>query len=521
VTFKEAVLSTMRLFKPNVDKLMMKGKVKRLIKALADSDYDVRRKAAQALGSVKDSSAVEPLIKALADSDGILRHNAAGSLGNIKDRRAVEPLCKALVDSEPTVRYWATYALGVIEAANALSIVKDSSAVEPLIKALADSDKRVRCNVIEALGSIKDGRAVDPLSKALTDPDYAILRRAVEALGSILGSIKDSRVVEPLIRALADSDNDVRCNAAEALGSIKDSCVVEPLIRALADSDNDVRCKAAEALGNIEDDRTVEPLINALADPDHDVRRKAARALGNIKAFAIGQIRTAWAVERLRVALNDEVQVVRKVAAEVLIKIGGKEATDALIPYNPDRWRESGQPQLWVNEHRGQWNHGDWLSLLESLKRSEYWPMEPNAIGGVLEEIKREWHVLEGIKRERHEEEKSWIYGNELKDLRVQFRKSGHLICIRCQQPVWLDVNEIEREIMARRGAATGKEFLGAIIFQADFSKGLVCKNCKSIYCGQCSIEMKDIVREMLGYDGRPICIECHAGLDGIDHITD
>jgi hypothetical protein len=57
---------------------------------------------------------------------------------------------------------------------------------------------------------------------------------------------------------------------------------------------------------------------------------------------------------------------------------------------NLRRWRESGQPRRWVEAHRGSWNHNDWLSLLEELKRSPYWPMHPNAIGAVLEEAKGE-----------------------------------------------------------------------------------------------------------------------------------
>jgi hypothetical protein len=33
--------------------------------------------------------------------------------------------------------------------------------------------------------------------------------------------------------------------------------------------------------------------------------------------------------------------------------------------------------------------HSDWLDLLEKLKRTDFWPMEPDAIGRVLEEHKK------------------------------------------------------------------------------------------------------------------------------------
>jgi hypothetical protein len=57
---------------------------------------------------------------------------------------------------------------------------------------------------------------------------------------------------------------------------------------------------------------------------------------------------------------------------------------------NLRRWRESGEARAWVEGRQGKWNHPDWLALLESLRRSRYWPMRPDAVGLVLEEIKRD-----------------------------------------------------------------------------------------------------------------------------------
>jgi hypothetical protein len=58
---------------------------------------------------------------------------------------------------------------------------------------------------------------------------------------------------------------------------------------------------------------------------------------------------------------------------------------------NLRRWKESGQPRAWVAARKGEWNHGDWLALLDELRRSPYWPMQPEEIGRVLEETKRHW----------------------------------------------------------------------------------------------------------------------------------
>src|SRR5262249_549108 len=65
-----------------------------------------------------------------------------------------------------------------------------------------------------------------------------------------------------------------------------------------------------------------------------------------------------------------------------------------LILGNLRRWKESGQPRRWVEAHHGNWNHADWLQLLESLKNSEFGLLDPAAVGTLLEELKREHNNL-------------------------------------------------------------------------------------------------------------------------------
>jgi hypothetical protein len=61
---------------------------------------------------------------------------------------------------------------------------------------------------------------------------------------------------------------------------------------------------------------------------------------------------------------------------------------------NLRRWRQSGEPRRWVAAHHGQWHHDDWLGLLAALERSEFWPLEPAAVGRTLEEGWRHWANL-------------------------------------------------------------------------------------------------------------------------------
>jgi hypothetical protein len=70
---------------------------------------------------------------------------------------------------------------------------------------------------------------------------------------------------------------------------------------------------------------------------------------------------------------------------------GKGAATGPLEADNLKRWRESGKARAWVEKRQGRWNHDDWLGLLEELRRSPFWPMQPDAVGLVLEDEKRQW----------------------------------------------------------------------------------------------------------------------------------
>ena len=53
-----------------------------------------------------------------------------------------------------------------------------------------------------------------------------------------------------------------------------------------------------------------------------------------------------------------------------------------------------------MEAHRGEWGHGDWSALLDVLGRSQYWPLDPEAVGAVLEEAKRRyWNLRRWLER--------------------------------------------------------------------------------------------------------------------------
>jgi len=107
-----------RLTRRIVERMKKGHDTERLIGAL--NNGWLARKAACALGDIKDEKAVEPLLKALHDKNSDVRQAAAKALGDIGDDRAVEPLRQALGDEFAGVRECASYALQKIYRSGSL-----------------------------------------------------------------------------------------------------------------------------------------------------------------------------------------------------------------------------------------------------------------------------------------------------------------------------------------------------------------------------------------------------------------
>lgn len=317
--------------------------VRALTQALAeDSNAEVRRTAAWALGQLEDRTATPALVQALREDASVeVRRMVAWAMGQVEDPAAAPALGDALADDDPEVRETALWALGQIEA---------PEAVGPLSRALSDPDPHVRKTAAWALGQIESPEAVGPLAGALDDEDVDVRSQVVWALGQI-----ESRdAVEPLGRALSDAEPEVRRQAAWALGQIESAAAVDALARALRDdSDTDVRRQAAWALGQIEADAGVPALAEALSDSDGEVARMAAWALGQIEPRSAppelieaarsgtGELRTTalWALVRIEDpaavpalvdALQDPDGDVRARALRGLAQIGSDVAIEAI-----------------------------------------------------------------------------------------------------------------------------------------------------------------------------------------------
>ncbi|NUQ62146.1 MAG: HEAT repeat domain-containing protein [Pirellulales bacterium] len=279
-----------------------------LIAALDSREAGMRLVAARGLARIGDARAAERLAVAVGDVDPAVCREAIRALGTIKDRVGVPVLIDALGNDDPRTRAMAAWALGAT----------GQPAIGPLIAALADENAQTGDLAVQSLKMIGKPAAA-PLMAALKDP-----RRLVRAnAAQVLGMIDPPDAAPALLPLLKDADSQVRSRAAGALGKLADARAQEPLLAALKDADGEVRCSAAEGLGRMKDLFAVEPLISTLRDESPLVRRAAVDALGEL-----GDHR---AVVPVIAALNDADRLVRLAAARTLGRIKDPRAIEPLI----------------------------------------------------------------------------------------------------------------------------------------------------------------------------------------------
>lgn len=209
----------------DIEQLKRENDIRGLIRLLRDRDFTIQWKAAEALGTMGETS-IGYLKSALKDPDRDVRLGAVEALGQIRESSAVPGLIHLLGTDRKTEIRWA--------AALALGEIGDQAAVPSLVRELRDPDKYIRHGAAIAL---------DRLGWAAQDPDdrtwYLIARQEWNELKAEPGISTKS-----LISATRDRDTRVRTEAIDALGALKDPLACEAVEPALKDRDTGVLWKA-------------------------------------------------------------------------------------------------------------------------------------------------------------------------------------------------------------------------------------------------------------------------------------
>ena len=250
-----AVLKSRVISVAGVRRLKERGDIQGLVRAVGNKDRGVQYEAVEALGDLRDPSAIPALMGALTgDQYSGIRWKAVEALTKIGPD-SVSPLIEVLKNPDPDIRWKAAVALGEIG---------DPRGIDPLVKLLDDSDRFVRSRAAYALIHIGPP-ALPSLSGALNHPDATVRLGAV----GVLGKIGDPQAISALVNALADQSPDVRQEAISALSRQGDRAIAA-LSDRLHDPDRFIRRRAVLALAGMKDEKVMPILLRALATADPD-----------------------------------------------------------------------------------------------------------------------------------------------------------------------------------------------------------------------------------------------------------
>ncbi len=191
--------------------------VLKLIDLLDDEDQRVVFIVTQILGSMADTSAVEPLGRMTKHPDPEFRARACYSLGSIGHETALPYLVEALDDSVAGVRHEAVTGLGYQPHAYA------SQTAKHIFRMLRDEADSVRAASIHSLYNYRNVKNVGifaaDLAVAVNDPSDLVRYVAVQALG---GGFPDTSVAgDILTEKLKDSNKYVRIESITSLRKLR------------------------------------------------------------------------------------------------------------------------------------------------------------------------------------------------------------------------------------------------------------------------------------------------------------
>jgi len=241
----------------------------KLIKALDHYDAPVRSAAARVITRLKVTEASDALIKAVNDSQPEVRFAAMRALGAVRDVRAIATLTEQLAFYKKGEGAWS--------ALDALARIASAASVTVFRERLADKDPYIRRAAAEGLGRVGDTESIDALERNVNADESVMVRMA--------GAFALQKLGRPYTARIADLMNSSKVTAQgqEYLVELGPSAA-PTLVPRLQEPDRALRAAFADVLGAIGDESAVAPLTEAAKDPNPEVASAAKRAIARIQS---------------------------------------------------------------------------------------------------------------------------------------------------------------------------------------------------------------------------------------------
>src|SRR5829696_4471436 len=243
--------------------------VARLAKALDHYDPAVRAGAARVIARVLAADTAEALLKAVNDSQAEVRYAAIRALGAIRETRAIGALTEQLAYYKKGEGAWS--------ALEALARIASPASVPLFRQRLQDKDPYLRRAAMEGVGRTGDAASADALERAASLDESAMVRLAAVFALQKLGRNYAARIVDLMASAK------VIPQAQEYLLELGPS-MSPTLVPRLQEPDTDVREAVADVLGTIGDAAVIPALEAASKDRDPSVASAAKRAILRLRS---------------------------------------------------------------------------------------------------------------------------------------------------------------------------------------------------------------------------------------------
>ncbi len=275
------------------------GFAKSLAALLSDKHWQVREKAAWALGRIGNPAVVPALMRLMGANETIIRKKILDVLGG---QAPAEDANEKSKEEEPLPVRRA--------AAMAIASLDPNVVVNTLLQAAESANPSIKVAAMAGLANVQAKAATPLVMASLNDSDLKVREAAITAAGKL----KLNEAVPVLIGFCDDERWTIRHEAVIALNHIKAEEAFEALVARLEDQRNEVRRVAIMAVCNTRRPEAVN-LIRPFMAPEHSipVRRAAISSLA-----ALGANDT---LEEVAMGLGDADESIRQEAAKAVLKL--------------------------------------------------------------------------------------------------------------------------------------------------------------------------------------------------------
>lgn len=226
----------------------------------------------------KDVQAVEPIAKLLWDSDHEVVRAAARALGRLGTPAALEALMNGIASAAP--EDFMDFVEGIGRAVEALIAQGRTEQALALFDHYQDSDlpHHVRSSALRGALLARGAEGVPLLREVLRSPDYILFAAAVQTSFDMPGT-PVTRVLAEALPGLATPDHQVV--VAGALGHRGDKAALPALTAAAGKGPKPVQLAALKALAMVGADESVPTFLKFVNDGDREIAQAAREGLAS------------------------------------------------------------------------------------------------------------------------------------------------------------------------------------------------------------------------------------------------